>query len=334
MCSSGSRPRRVSPLQVASSGHHSPTCGGRTRGSGTRTAPATFPGPGAASHRTCGHGGEQVPRHGPGTRHRPDVDAVLVVPPRNRLVPQHRPDAKAPAHRWRALRQRQAPQTATSAAPPSRITGLARVALRRRPSAFRGELRVSAGKFLWRGVHGTEKLQVTDPFCEAVLGAPIAAGISTQAPGPDDCIGPESSGWSTAGRAGWRAKGGPSMIAGLNLAVDDVELHLATDASAPVDAAGTAVRTGTTEHHLRRMFSSLAGMPLSDYVRPRRDVLGRGRSGEYRRRPSRRSPSGTATARPRRSGGHFMPCTAPIPAMYGARAIPYAHNRESGPPDR
>ena len=63
------------------------------------------------------------------------------------------------------------------------------------------------------------------------------------------------------------------MIAGLNLAVDDVELHLATDASAPVDAAGIAVRMGTTEHHLRRMFSSLAGMPLSDYVRRRRMSL-------------------------------------------------------------
>lgn len=38
--------------------------------------------------------------------------------------------------------------------------------------------------------------------------------------------------------------------------------------------------SGTTEYHLRRMFSSLAGMPLSEYVRRRRmtvaaaDVLG------------------------------------------------------------
>ena len=29
-------------------------------------------------------------------------------------------------------------------------------------------------------------------------------------------------------------------------------------------------RSGTTEYHLRRMFSSLAGMPLSEYVRRRR----------------------------------------------------------------
>lgn len=63
------------------------------------------------------------------------------------------------------------------------------------------------------------------------------------------------------------------MIAVLNLAVDEVESHLATDPSAPVDAAGVAARTGTTEHHLRRMFASLAGMPLSEYVRRRRMSL-------------------------------------------------------------
>ncbi|UGB40112.1 helix-turn-helix domain-containing protein [Nocardioides sp. cx-173] len=63
------------------------------------------------------------------------------------------------------------------------------------------------------------------------------------------------------------------MIAVLNLAVDDVESHLVTDPSAPVDASGTATRTGTTEHHLRRMFASLAGMPLSEYVRRRRMSL-------------------------------------------------------------
>ena len=43
-----------------------------------------------------------------------------------------------------------------------------------------------------------------------------------------------------------------------------------------------AVSLGTTEYHLRRMFSSLAGMPLSEYIRRRRmavaaaDVLGEG----------------------------------------------------------
>jgi AraC family transcriptional regulator len=63
------------------------------------------------------------------------------------------------------------------------------------------------------------------------------------------------------------------MIAVLNLAVDSVEAQLATDPSAPVDAAGIAARMGTTEHHLRRMFASLAEMPLSEYVRRRRMSL-------------------------------------------------------------
>ena len=63
------------------------------------------------------------------------------------------------------------------------------------------------------------------------------------------------------------------MIVVLNRAVDEVESRLATDPSAPVDAADIAARLGTTEHHLRRMFSSLAGMPLSDYVRRRRMSL-------------------------------------------------------------
>lgn len=41
--------------------------------------------------------------------------------------------------------------------------------------------------------------------------------------------------------------------------------------------AGAAARTlGTTEYHLRRMFSSLAGMPLSDYIRRRRMTIAAG----------------------------------------------------------
>lgn len=60
------------------------------------------------------------------------------------------------------------------------------------------------------------------------------------------------------------------MIAALNLAVDAVESQLESDPSASVHAAEVAARTGTTEHHLRRMFASLAGMPLSEYVRRRR----------------------------------------------------------------
>lgn len=63
------------------------------------------------------------------------------------------------------------------------------------------------------------------------------------------------------------------MIAALNAVVDAVETDLSTDPSTPVDAGALAAGLGTTEHHLRRMFSSLAGMPLSEYVRRRRMSL-------------------------------------------------------------
>ncbi|QUH01973.1 AraC family transcriptional regulator [Saccharopolyspora erythraea] len=56
------------------------------------------------------------------------------------------------------------------------------------------------------------------------------------------------------------------MISALNRLVDLVEEHLAEEFD--VDAAARTL--GTTEYHLRRMFSSLAGMPLSEYVRRRR----------------------------------------------------------------
>jgi AraC family transcriptional regulator len=56
------------------------------------------------------------------------------------------------------------------------------------------------------------------------------------------------------------------VIAALNRIVDLVEEHLADE----FDVGGLAGSLGTTEYHLRRMFSSLAGMPLSEYVRRRR----------------------------------------------------------------
>ena len=68
------------------------------------------------------------------------------------------------------------------------------------------------------------------------------------------------------------------MIAALNRLVEFVEGHLTDE----IDVAGLAMSLGTTEYHLRRMFSSPAGMPLSEYVRRRRmavaaaDVLGDG----------------------------------------------------------
>lgn len=63
------------------------------------------------------------------------------------------------------------------------------------------------------------------------------------------------------------------MIVALNQAVEAVEALLVSDPAAPLDVAALARRVGTTEHHLRRMFSSLAGMPLSEYVRRRRMSL-------------------------------------------------------------
>jgi AraC family transcriptional regulator len=68
------------------------------------------------------------------------------------------------------------------------------------------------------------------------------------------------------------------VIAELNRLVALVDDHLTDD----LDLASVASELGTTEYHLRRMFSSLAGMPLSEYVRRRRmtvaaaDVLGEG----------------------------------------------------------
>jgi len=62
------------------------------------------------------------------------------------------------------------------------------------------------------------------------------------------------------------------MIAALNRLVDAVEREL----SAESNVAEIARDAGTTEYHLRRMFSSLAGMPLSEYIRRRRMTLAAG----------------------------------------------------------
>ena len=56
------------------------------------------------------------------------------------------------------------------------------------------------------------------------------------------------------------------MIAVLNQVVSFVEEHLTEE----IDVVVLARDLGTTEYHLRRMFSSLAGMPLSEYIRQRR----------------------------------------------------------------
>lgn len=59
------------------------------------------------------------------------------------------------------------------------------------------------------------------------------------------------------------------MIGTLNALVSLVEDRL----DQPLDTAAFAREHGTTEYHLRRMFSALAGMPLSEYVRRRRMTL-------------------------------------------------------------
>ncbi|MFI6857195.1 GyrI-like domain-containing protein [Streptomyces sp. NPDC050416] len=56
------------------------------------------------------------------------------------------------------------------------------------------------------------------------------------------------------------------MLERLNQALEHIERHL--DGS--VDGAELARIATTSEYHLRRMFSALAGMPLSEYIRRRR----------------------------------------------------------------
>lgn len=61
------------------------------------------------------------------------------------------------------------------------------------------------------------------------------------------------------------------MLEGFNAALDVAE-H-AVRAGDPVDVAALGRCAGTSEHHFRRMFSSLAGMPIGEYVRRRRMTL-------------------------------------------------------------
>lgn len=59
------------------------------------------------------------------------------------------------------------------------------------------------------------------------------------------------------------------MIEILNRLIDQIEAHLDTD----VDIEALAEELGTTGYHARRMFASLAGMPVSEYIRRRRMTL-------------------------------------------------------------
>lgn len=59
------------------------------------------------------------------------------------------------------------------------------------------------------------------------------------------------------------------MIGSLNELVEYVEAHLHEQ----LDVSELAHSIGTTEYHLRRIFSSLAGMSLTEYIRRRRMTL-------------------------------------------------------------
>jgi AraC family transcriptional regulator len=62
------------------------------------------------------------------------------------------------------------------------------------------------------------------------------------------------------------------VIADLNRLVDYIDAHLTEE----IDITHMSSILGTTEYHLRRMFSSLAGMPLSEYTRRRRMTVAAG----------------------------------------------------------
>ncbi|WP_029090436.1 AraC family transcriptional regulator [Brevibacterium album] len=51
-----------------------------------------------------------------------------------------------------------------------------------------------------------------------------------------------------------------------NAAMDHIEAHLAER----IDVAALARQAAVSEHHFRRMFATLAGIPLSEYIRRRR----------------------------------------------------------------
>ncbi|MEU4208595.1 AraC family transcriptional regulator [Streptomyces sp. NPDC026206] len=60
------------------------------------------------------------------------------------------------------------------------------------------------------------------------------------------------------------------MLERLNQAMDHIDAHLDAHLGEPVDVAELARIAVTSEYHFRRLFSALAGMPLSEYVRRRR----------------------------------------------------------------
>lgn len=115
------------------------------------------------------------------------------------------------------------------------------------------------------------------------------------------------------------------MISALNRLVDHVEERLGEEH----DVDGLAKELGTTGYHLRRMFSSLAGMPLSEYVRRRRMTVAAGdvvRGEDDLLGIAVRHGYGSTEAFGARSGRS----TAPTPATSAVTEVLFAHNRSSG----
>ena len=67
--------------------------------------------------------------------------------------------------------------------------------------------------------------------------------------------------------------GGSAMLERLNQSLDVVERRLREDPAAEVWVSELARVAATSEYHYRRMFSALAWVPLSEYVRRRRLTL-------------------------------------------------------------
>lgn len=102
------------------------------------------------------------------------------------------------------------------------------------------------------------------------------------------------------------------MLDRLNQAMEHIEGHL----DRQVDVSALARITVTSEYHFRRLFSSLAGMPLSEYVRRRRLTVAAAEvlAGE----PTLLEIAiryGYTSGRP--SPGRSVPCTASVPVKPG-----------------
>jgi AraC family transcriptional regulator len=118
------------------------------------------------------------------------------------------------------------------------------------------------------------------------------------------------------------------VIAALSRLVEFDEEHLAEE----IDVAGLANGLGTTEYHVRRMFSSLAGMPSSEYIRRLRMTVAAAEvldGGELLGIAVRFGYGSTEAL-----GRAFGRCTASSRSTCAETVAPYGRNRSSGSTDR